>query len=129
MGNVLFAWELGGGLSHVAEMLPLIEGLRARGHRVCTVIRDFSRVARLFAEAGAECLAAPAVPPSAPCAIGPSGSFSYVLGEAGFADPNGLQNLTELCVFTQVKEPDVLSSGFCVEAITLGVLMQNKKPR
>jgi hypothetical protein len=44
MATVLFAWELGGGLGHLMQMLPLAWGLR-REHRVVAVLRHLSPAA------------------------------------------------------------------------------------
>ena len=40
MARILFTWELGGGLGHVAPHLPLANGLRDKGHEVAFVLRD-----------------------------------------------------------------------------------------
>ncbi len=132
MANVLFTWELGGGLAHVAEMLPLVAGLSGAGHRVFVALRDFSRVARFFTEAGAECLPAPDVPPSARGAVGPPGSFTYVLAEAGFSNPAELQVLTrewsdlldsvspELIVFDHSPAALLAARGRRVKRVLLG---------
>lgn len=40
MARILFTWELGGGMGHVAPYLPLAQGLRDKGHEVAFVLRD-----------------------------------------------------------------------------------------
>ena len=40
MSRILFTWELGGGMGHVAPYLPLAKGLRDKGHEVAFVLRD-----------------------------------------------------------------------------------------
>lgn len=40
MARILFTWELGGGMGHVAPYLPLAKGLRDKGHEVAFVLRD-----------------------------------------------------------------------------------------
>ena len=45
MARILFTWELGSGMGHVAPYLSLANGLRDKGHDVAFVLRDL-----LFAE-------------------------------------------------------------------------------
>lgn len=48
MASVLFAWELGGGLGHLAPMVACAQELQRRGHRVSIAARDLSRCSRLL---------------------------------------------------------------------------------
>jgi len=57
--TVLFVWELGGGLGHLMQMLPLAEDLAKRGYRVFVALRDLDRAAAVFARAGVSFLQAP----------------------------------------------------------------------
>lgn len=40
MARILFTWELGGGMGHMAPYLPLINGLRDKGHEVAFALRN-----------------------------------------------------------------------------------------
>lgn len=40
MARILFTWELGGGIGHVAPYLPLANSLREKGHEVAFILRD-----------------------------------------------------------------------------------------
>ena len=59
MANILFTWELGGGMGHTTRSLPVLRGLVARGHRVWAVLRDESRAKALFGGMGISSLPAP----------------------------------------------------------------------
>lgn len=50
MSRVLFAWELGANLGHIATMLALAKELRARGHRPVFALRDLSNALLLTRE-------------------------------------------------------------------------------
>lgn len=40
MARILFTWELGGGMGHIAPYLALIRGLRDKGHEIAFVLRN-----------------------------------------------------------------------------------------
>ena len=62
MRTVLLAWEVGGGLGHLINLLPLARGLSGRGHRVVAVLRDLSKVEHVFQNIDIEILQAPKRP-------------------------------------------------------------------
>ena len=43
MGNILFTWELGGGLGHLMQIQPLAKAMGERGHKVFAALTDLSR--------------------------------------------------------------------------------------
>jgi hypothetical protein len=95
MATVLFTWELGGALGHVANILPLVWGLRTRGHRVYLALRDLSSARSLFEGTGAMLLQAPfkATPPRDPIMV--PRSFAHILYHVGFGDVRELESLVE----------------------------------
>ena len=48
MSVILYTWELGGGLGHLAQFLPVAEMLVKRGHTVHLAVKDIGTAARLF---------------------------------------------------------------------------------
>ncbi|MBL6749904.1 MAG: hypothetical protein ISP90_05245 [Nevskia sp.] len=90
MSRVLLAWELGGGLGHVAELRALAGALRATGHSCVFAVKQLEAAgAMLEPELG------PVV--QAPVRLGPgltpvAVQFSYasLLHNIGFDDPAGL---------------------------------------
>jgi UDP:flavonoid glycosyltransferase YjiC (YdhE family) len=59
MKQIMMAWELGGGLGHVANRFAQQEALRARGHRVAVAVRDLRTLFRLRAAPTGPVFAAP----------------------------------------------------------------------
>jgi hypothetical protein len=43
IATILLAWELGGGLAHVINLLPLAQGFSQRGHRVYAALKDIGK--------------------------------------------------------------------------------------
>ena len=79
MANVLFKWELGGGLGHLINILPLVRGLRADGHRVFAALRNLSQAKAVFEGLDVALLQAPfkSTPPRDPIMV--PRSFAHVL--------------------------------------------------
>ena len=46
--DVLFAWELGGGLGHIARLKPLAEAMQRKGLSVAFAVRDVRFCSRVF---------------------------------------------------------------------------------
>lgn len=59
MANLLFAWELGGGLGHVTVLQPLVDELARRGHRVTVALRHVTASACLFKNSAVRCVQSP----------------------------------------------------------------------
>ena len=59
MANLLFAWELGGGLGHAGALKPLAAELQRRGHAATFVLRDLVQTEPLLRELPGERLQAP----------------------------------------------------------------------
>ena len=49
LATVLVAWELGGGMGHVARLLPVARELAAQGHRAIFVVKNLVEPAPLLA--------------------------------------------------------------------------------
>lgn len=45
MSRIVFAWELGGSLGHIGNILPFARELKARGHEVSLILRELQNVA------------------------------------------------------------------------------------
>lgn len=89
MSRILFAWELGANLGHLARVAPIAEKLRAAGHQVLFAVRDVKSGARVLGAKGFAFAQAPywhrrAGPPQAP------GNHAEMLALEGYADPASL---------------------------------------
>lgn len=83
MANVALAWQLGTGLGHLAQMLPLAEGLLRSGHNVIVVFRDLVRAATLYGRTGVSLIQSPVkLDRAKPFPRGVS--FAHLLGNTGF---------------------------------------------
>jgi hypothetical protein len=90
MATILFAWELGGGWGHTTIALPILRGLREKGHRVVAAVKDLARTEAIFAPHGITCLQAP-LPLASPAELIPAPrTFAHVLFNCGFSDPLAL---------------------------------------
>ncbi|TAZ45257.1 UDP-glucuronosyltransferase [Rhizobium leguminosarum] len=59
MSNILFAWELGSNLGHIARDLPVGLALRARGHQVYFASRNLQQAQAILMPEGFACFQAP----------------------------------------------------------------------
>ena len=108
MATVLFTWELGGGLGHMLPMLPLVEALGARGHRVYVALRELTRATAVFGHSKAMFLQAP-FRSSGPTYFPHTPSLVHVLANNGFGDDGELYGLC--CAWRNLMQfvrPDVV---------------------
>ncbi len=91
MGRTLLAWELGGGLGHLINLLPLAKGLSQRGHRLYAAMQDVAKAERVFRGLELAYLQAPTGAFNPTRALEPQRSFVHILHNHGFSDPNQLR--------------------------------------
>jgi hypothetical protein len=130
MANILFAWELGMGLGHTAQIALLANLLAAKGHRVFAALRDLRAGQGLFDPA--------VIPLPAPFRLGPSAtettlSFASILRDIGFGDERALPVLAaawrnlfklvrpDLIVFDHSPTALLASRGLKAKRLLLGV--------
>ncbi len=93
--TILFAWELGGGLGHLAPIAPVLARLREMGYRVVVAARDLFRARPLVGRHGVELLQAPIKTNKSGERIDPLRSFAHILYNCGFAEFDELAALAE----------------------------------
>lgn len=92
MSNILFAWELGGNLGHLAKQMMIARALRQRGHRCLFAARDVAVASTLLTNNGFEFV-------QAPFHCTPEGeakvltSYADILSVNGFGTPELLSGL------------------------------------
>lgn len=108
MATVLFTWELGGGLGHMLQLLPLAQGLAAQGHRVCVALRNLAGAARVFGRAGVYFLPAP-FKSAGRVPFRRTLNFAHILANVGWGDDEELFGLASAWrnLFRLVR-PDLL---------------------
>ena len=94
MGRILFCWEQGANLGHLARMLAVAGPLAQQGHQIGFLLRDLSR-AELILGANGFAEAYTQAPVWLPKASHPPPALNYasVLIHAGWLDPQGLLGL------------------------------------
>ena len=96
MATILFTWELGEGLGHLAQIAPLAEELSHRGHKVVAALRDLSRAARVFEPGSASFLQAPhRTRFTASNTIQAPRTFAHILYNTGFGDATELSTMAQ----------------------------------
>jgi UDP:flavonoid glycosyltransferase YjiC (YdhE family) len=85
MATILFAWEYGGNLGHVAALTPIADVMAERGHRCVFVMRDQRAAYKLWGGPRFPVLAAPA-PPVNVLVPPMMGTYAEVLYADGWAD-------------------------------------------
>ena len=95
MATILLTWELGGGLGHLVNLLPLAQGLFERGHRVVAALRDLSRAEDVFRGIEVTYLQAPVINRPIFQIIEPVRNFAQLLFNNGFSDPAELKIMSQ----------------------------------
>ena len=109
MATILLTWELGGGLGHLVNLLPLAKGLFERGHRVVAALRDLSRAEDVFGGVEVTYLQAPVINRPVFQIIEPVRNFAQLLFNNGFSDPAELKIMSRawLNLYEYVR-PDLI---------------------
>lgn len=95
MPKVLLTWELGGGLGHLMNLLPLARGLSKAGHQVSVALRDLSRAGMVFSGIPLAYFQAPVKTRAATNRINPPRTFPHILHNIGFRNFDELRVMTE----------------------------------
>src|SRR5438105_2551119 len=110
MATILFAWELGEGLSHLAQIAPLAKELSRRGHKVFAALKDLSRAARVFEPGIVSFLQAPhrTRRTSSNCIDSPR-TFPHILYNNGFGDVAELGAMVQAWLYLyQIVQPRLI---------------------
>ena len=124
MAKIVFCWELGQGLGHVAPHLALIRRLLARGDEVQFLAKDAQRTATVFAGMNVEVtkITPGFTPPDE--RIRSVDSYPEVLHNCGFNDADRLgQRLGEFVSIVEALRPDVLIADFSPTLLLANVIL------
>jgi hypothetical protein len=94
MATILMTWELGAGLGHLMQLLPLAKGLVARGHTVYAALRDLPRVESVFGPGPVRYLPAPYRVTAPRRQFRPPVTFAHLLHNCVFAELPALRTMT-----------------------------------
>jgi len=93
MAEILAVWELGAGTGHCVNLLPLLEGLSAQGHRIHVAMRNVVTARKLFSHLPVSYFQAPFQHGPSPVHFDAVNSFAHVLHNTGFGSEESLQAL------------------------------------
>ncbi len=94
MGRILFAWELGANLGHLARDLPVAKQLRGLGHDVLFAVKDVRVAMQVLKPAGFRFVQAPCPNPPLRLVTQPV-NYSDILMGAGYRDATLLGGLLQ----------------------------------
>lgn len=89
MSRILFAWELGANLGHLARDLPVAQRLRSAGHAVLFAVRDTRIAAEVLGPAGFRYVQAPIVTAQGRL-VAPPVNYAELLVAEGWHDRRAL---------------------------------------
>lgn len=114
--RIAICWELGGGLGHVANIWPLANALRQRGHTVDFIVADLARAGPILGQLGESILQAPVWHGANGSA--PQASYAEILVHGGYASEQGLHSLVSawLPLLDHLK-PDLVIADFAPTAM------------
>lgn len=90
MARIMFVWELGLGLGHLAPYLDLVKALRKQSHQVIFIARDVASAESVFGREGVVILQAPITLRKVPNPYKVQYNYSQLIHNIGFADPREL---------------------------------------
>ncbi len=123
MSRILFAWELGANLGHLARVAPIAEQLRATGHQVLFAVRDVKSGARVLGAKGFAFTQAPfwqrrPGPPQAP------GNHAEMLALEGYADPASLWGMVRGWItLVQLFRAEIILADYSPGALIAGRIL------
>ncbi len=132
MSRILFAWELGGGVGHLAAFRPVTEALLARGHQLTLAVRDIHSAAMVFSGLPVPIVPAPVCDKQYGGLADPPLNYSEILMRYGYIDSpmlgamlrgwRGLLELTraERLVVDHAPTALLAARGLAVGRLTFG---------
>lgn len=90
MRRIFITWELGGGLGHLMQILPLARALAVRGHQIFAALRDIPKAQAIFPEETIKLLQAPFLSQIVHSPIQRPLTFTHILHNIGFEDEEAM---------------------------------------
>lgn len=95
MSRILFAWELGGNLGHVGQLLPVADILRSNGHEAVFVVRHLNQAVPFLESRGFGCIQAPLLAVKKTDVLAEPGSYPEILQQCGWGSVEELSALIQ----------------------------------
>jgi UDP:flavonoid glycosyltransferase YjiC (YdhE family) len=108
MARIVFTWELGEGMGHIAPYVSIIRGLQAKRHEVFFILKDLRQASSLLAAYPITCFQAPIKIWPTVNPIKTALTYAHILHNIGFDHRDSLARLVEgwRALFNTIK-PDV----------------------
>lgn len=117
MKTVVLAWELGGGLGHIASFLPIVKGLKEAGFRPFLVFKDISSVEKIYKNIEVEYTQAPTWQSTLHTSDHQE-SIVDTLFHSGYLDQAGMLSMTKAWMhLLSTINPSVLITDFAPTAL------------
>lgn len=114
MSTIMFAWELGGGIGHLAPHRDLLRSLAARGHSVHVVSRDLVRAGRTFRGLPLHYWQAPITHERAEVPYQPTISAAHILHNVGFSSVTDVSlRIAAWRNLLATIRPDIVLADYC----------------
>lgn len=132
MANILLAWEIGAGLGHLTQHVPILQRLKQTGHRLFAAVKDLSRVQATFGGLDVTCFQAPVKVGLSADQIDPPRSHAHILHNCGFSQPQELAAMAaawrnlyqlvrpDLIVFDHAPTALLAARGLSARRATIG---------
>ena len=91
MRNIVYCWEMGGGLGHVVAMAKIVQAMVGQGNKVTCILNDLTHAQRLLGPLGSQWLATPRI--HAAIRRTPPVNHADALFNAGYDNPLSLVSL------------------------------------
>ncbi len=118
MANLLFAWELGAGLGHIAPCRTLFEKLLQRGHTLTLVLRDLSRAKTIYEGLNLAVLQAPVKTYLPANNVNNAITYTHILHNAGFESLDELDGLVSAWrKLYELTDPDLVLTDYSPTAL------------
>lgn len=118
MSHVAFVWELGAGYSYIAQFLPLVRELKARGHRVSLLLRELHNAQGLAEAEGIAVLQAPVWLPQVQGLPEPPLNYAEILLRYGYHEAEKLGGIIDAWRSTfDLLKPDLVVASHAPTAL------------
>ena len=120
MARILYIWEFGGGLGHLAMALPLANAYRARNHEVAFAVKDIAAAGTIIPADSYPVYQAPVWHPTPDSGARRPVSYAEILLAYGFGNPDNLVSMVRAWMnLFQLVKPDLLVLDFSPTAKSL----------
>ena len=109
MAKIVLAWELGGGLGHIAKLVLVGQELARRGHKVTAAVRDLVHADQVFQGTGIAYFQAPTKVSACKTRFNPPETFAHILHNCGFSTAAELRGMASAWkALYEALSPDII---------------------